>query len=462
MTVLHISAAILIVYAVISLVLPLQIKKTNKLLLSLVLALCGSKFVIYTMTGGVFTPKLGVNTVLALEVLYSFLLLSVVCAIIKDVVLLGRTIARKIEKGSSGKRGVGKSSRAFSSASGHLDYKPWPIGRINTVIVAVSFIAALGGTLSQLRTPKVVEHTVYVQGLPKSFDGYTMVQLTDLHIGPILKGDFLAGVVERTNSLKPDLVLITGDFVDGSVAALKNEFLPFKELRAKNGVLAVTGNHEYYSGANSWVKTWEEMGVKFLRNQSVLITQGNFSLQVAGIPDPRGQSMGEIKPDPAAALKNIVPYAYGSYTSISAPTPADAKAKADPKAQKNGKKNAKTAAFNEERLGPSSFSIKSRPLSGIASEQNKPVAVIFMAHQPVAVTDPNLKANLVLTGHTHGGTMFFLQPLIAYFNAGYVSGMYDLDNGGQLYVSNGTGIWSGFSCRIFVPAEITKFTLRRI
>ncbi len=461
MTVIHISAAILILYAIISLVLPLRIKKTSKFVLSCILALCGSKYLIYVMYGGILIPQLSANTILLLETLYSFLLLSVVCAMLKDIVLLGRTIARKIERGSSGKRGVGKSSRELSSASGQLVYKPWPIGRINALIAAVAFIAALSGTLSQLRTPKIVEHTIYVQGLPQSFEGYTMVQLTDLHIGPILKRDFLEGVVERTNSIKPDLVLITGDFVDGSVAALKNEFLPLKDIRAKNGVLAVTGNHEYYSGANSWVKTWEEMGVKFLRNESVLISQGNFSLQVAGIPDPRGQSMGEVKPDPAAALKNIIPYAYGSYTSISAPSTAD-KDKADPKGKKNAKNTNKTAAFNEEHLGPSSFSIKSRPLAGIASEHNKPVAVIFIAHQPVAVSDPNLKADLVLTGHTHGGTMFFLQPLIARFNAGYVSGMYDLDNGSQLYVSNGTGIWSGFSCRIFVPAEITKFTLRRI
>lgn len=447
MSALHISAAIFVIYAIASLLLPLKLKLVYKLVLSLLLAFCGSKYLIYMYSGGVLTPKLPSNVILCLEVLYSFLMLSVVCALIKDLVLIGRSVARYIEKSSSGRRGVGKGSKS-ASATGTVAFKQWPLGRINTVIVVAAFISALTGTLSQLRTPNVVEHTVYVRGLPQAFDGYTIVQLTDLHIGPVLKRDFLEGVVTKTNSLDPDLVLITGDLVDGSVAALKDEFKPFEDLRATNGVLAVTGNHEYYSGANSWVKTWEQMGVKFLRNESVLISKGAFSIQVAGIPDIRGVNLGEVKADPEAALKNVIPYKYGSYTAISAPA-----------ASSHGTEQ----AFNEESLdgAGATFSIKSRPISGIASELNKAVATIFMAHQPNAVADLDIKANLILSGHTHGGTMFFLKPLIAHFNAGYVSGMYDLGRGSSLYVSNGTGIWSGFSCRLLVPSEITKFTLRR-
>ena len=83
---------------------------------------------------------------------------------------------------------------------------------------------------------------------------------------------------------------------------------------------------------------------------------------------------------------------------------------------------------------------------------------LLMAHEPPIVTQ-NPEADLILTGHTHGGTMFFLQPLIAHFNAGYVSGMYQVNPRTKLYVSNGTGIWSGFSCRVLVPSEITTFVL---
>ena len=66
-----------------------------------------------------------------------------------------------------------------------------------------------------------------------------------------------------------------------------------------------------------------------------------------------------------------------------------------------------------------------------------------------------------LSGHTHGGVMFFLKPIVAYFNNGLVSGLYSLDNFRQIYISNGAGIWSAFSCRIFVPAQIDIIVLKK-
>ena len=91
---------------------------------------------------------------------------------------------------------------------------------------------------------------------------------------------------------------------------------------------------------------------------------------------------------------------------------------------------------------------------------NEAVVKILLAHEPTIMAQ-NPDVDLVLTGHTHGGTMFFLQPLIARFNLGYVSGLYQVNERTKIYVSNGTGIWSGFSCRVLVPAEITRFTLRK-
>ena len=67
----------------------------------------------------------------------------------------------------------------------------------------------------------------------------------------------------------------------------------------------------------------------------------------------------------------------------------------------------------------------------------------------------------MLSGHTHGGVMFFLKPIVAYFNNGLVSGLYSLDNLRQIFISNGAGIWSAFSCRIFVPAQIDIIVLKK-
>jgi predicted MPP superfamily phosphohydrolase len=87
---------------------------------------------------------------------------------------------------------------------------------------------------------------------------------------------------------------------------------------------------------------------------------------------------------------------------------------------------------------------------------------VLLSHQPqYRDSIPAESIALQLSGHTHGGLLFFLKPLIAHYNKGFVHGLYETDGGGQLYVSPGTGLWSGFSCRLGVPSEITRIVLKR-
>lgn len=446
MIALHISAFVFMAYALLSLVLPLKIKWLYKGLWAVVIMLAGLKYVIYSQTGGILEPKLDSSYIVTLEALYSALMICVVLALIKDLVLLIIWGMRVL---------------------GYWDQVKLPQSKVSLVIVIVGLSAGFLGTFSQFKVPEVYDETVYIKDLPQALDGYQIVQLTDLHIGPILKQDFLQGVVERTNKLKPDLVVITGDLVDGSVAKLKNEFAPFSELKARHGVLAVTGNHEYYSGANSWVKTWEDLGVKFLENESVLLQSGSAVLKVVGLPDLRGSAMGAPEPNFSKALNNVVAYQYGMSTSIEAPhakpmmeqlpdesleANANGVIKKDEAKKQQETNTSSLVSFNQ------SSSHKQQALRTLRAGRGN--AILLLAHQPALADREDVKADLILSGHTHGGTMFFLKPLIAYFNAGYVSGMYHLDDRTHLYVSNGTGIWSGFSCRLFVPAQIVRLTLK--
>jgi hypothetical protein len=149
------------------------------------------------------------------------------------------------------------------------------------------------------------EIPVRLARLPSSMSGFTIALLSDLHIGQILGRDFAGYVVERTNALKPDLIAITGDVVDGPCALLKHDVAPLGRLKAPYGVYFVTGNHEYYSGVQEWLAYFRSMGFHILANQRVSIGQSD-SFELAGVYDAAGRLFGQ-KPDLTKALEGIDP-----------------------------------------------------------------------------------------------------------------------------------------------------------
>jgi len=170
------------------------------------------------------------------------------------------------------------------------------------VFLARTVAAGVGGVVaglsavgirSALHGVQIKELEVKLRGLPRELAGFRLVQISDVHVGPLLRKDWVAEVVERIRALSPDLVAITGDLVDGRVRELRDHVAPLAKIDARRGVYFVTGNHEYYSGVEEWYAHLPSLGVRPLRNERVEVAPG---LEVAGIEDPTGD------PNLAAAL----------------------------------------------------------------------------------------------------------------------------------------------------------------
>ncbi len=176
-------------------------------------------------------------------------------------------------------------------------------GAVSAGVVAGAAGATGMGLTRAMGSERVVRVEAPLARLPASMDGYTMVQLSDLHIGTTRGPDWLAEVVARVNSLAPRAVAITGDLVDAPVSIIESEVESLRKLKAPDGIFFVTGNHEYHSGADAWCDHLGSLGLRVLRNERVTLGK---SLDLAGIEDPYGARRGR-PPDLAAALSGKDP-----------------------------------------------------------------------------------------------------------------------------------------------------------
>jgi uncharacterized protein len=268
-----------------------------------------------------------------------------------------------------------------------------------TALVAASGVSVFGvrAALWDITTPSI---SVGLTRLPRALDGYSIALLSDVHVGPSIDGRFVRGLVEQTNRLRPDLVAIVGDLVDGSVAYLGNQVAELTRLRARHGIYFVTGNHEYYSGAMEWVAFLRKLGIHVLMNERVRIgdtePQGA-SFDLAGVPDHRTPATLQ-RPDAAAAVHGR-----------------------DPQRE-----------------------------------------LVMLAHQPVQIEgSAAVGAGLQLSGHTHGGQLYPFGALTSLVQP-YLAGLHTHPNSAtQIYVSRGSGFW-GPPMRVLAPAEITALHLHAV
>ena len=264
-------------------------------------------------------------------------------------------------------------------------------------LAAVATVAAAVGVHQAMRIPPLKDIEVGIHGLPRQFDGYTILQLTDLHISRLFPASWARAVVERSNKLGVDLIAITGDLIDGTLDARRADIEPLRDLKATDGVYVISGNHEYIFGYSTWMAHFVELGLFSLENRYIVLDRGGSKLVLAGITDRASRHSGHLVRDLAAVLEG-------------AP---------------------------------------------------KGAPVILLDHQPSdARNAAKLGVALQLSGHTHGGLILGIDRLAARANAGYVSGRYDVD-GMTLYVNNGTGLWPGFALRLGRPSELTRITLRQ-
>ncbi|GKW14726.1 metallophosphoesterase [Pectobacterium carotovorum subsp. carotovorum] len=270
----------------------------------------------------------------------------------------------------------------------------------NMVLRGGIFVVAMGltaiGVWEAVRVPEVRTVEVELKQLPPALDGFRLVQLTDLHASRLLQRPWMEAVVAKTNALKPDLTVITGDLADGTVSARHDDMEPLRNLTAPHGVFAIVGNHEYYVEYTQWVQRLNTLGLRMLLNENVSIERDNAAFVLAGITDRTAADFQQLLPDTAAALSGIAP----------------------------------------------------------------DTAVVLLSHRPTgAKENARAGVDLQLSGHTHGGQVLGMHWVTQLANEGYVSGGYDVD-GMHLYVSNGAGLWNGFPIRLGKRAEITQFILR--
>jgi hypothetical protein len=168
------------------------------------------------------------------------------------------------------------------------------------LVMLGSFLSVAVGTLAALRGPKVRRVDVKVEDLDDKLDGLRIVQVSDLHIGPTIRAAYVRRVVRMANELAPDLVALTGDMVDGSVARLASHVAPLAGLTPAGRVFFVPGNHEYYSGADQWIAYFRSLGFRVLLNEYAATSIRGARMIVGGVTDPAAGSQNAPRPDLAA------------------------------------------------------------------------------------------------------------------------------------------------------------------
>jgi predicted MPP superfamily phosphohydrolase len=259
----------------------------------------------------------------------------------------------------------------------------------------LSLFVTLAGLIIARRRPRIVEIKIPVVDLPLALHGFSIAQISDVHVGPTIKRGFVEGIVGRVNELKADMIAVTGDLVDGSVLQLSAHTAPLAGLTARHGAFFVTGNHEYYSGERAWTEEIRRLGLRVLKNEHVVLKHDGASLILAGVTDYSAHHFDPAqRSDPEAALRGA---------------PIDAGAK------------------------------------------------VLLAHQPSsAMAAANAGFDVQISGHTHGG-QFWPWNLFIHFFQPFSSGLHRLKNL-WIYVSRGTGYW-GPPNRFGVPSEITRIRL---
>jgi predicted MPP superfamily phosphohydrolase len=159
------------------------------------------------------------------------------------------------------------------------------ISALHWAIFALSVLIAVVGTIQALSGPRVKKVAVPITGLPKELEGLKIAQISDLHVGPTIRHGYVNNVVQKVLRLEPDLIAVTGDIADGNPQSLAPHFKPLGHLKARLGTYYITGNHEYYWGAEAWIEALRELGFTPLINQNKTVTEKGVKIMVAGVAD---------------------------------------------------------------------------------------------------------------------------------------------------------------------------------
>ena len=262
-------------------------------------------------------------------------------------------------------------------------------------VPVLALLATLYGVISARRTAQVRKVDVPIEGLPAALQGFTIAQISDIHVGPTVKGPYLQSIVNAVNRLDADAVAITGDLVDGRVTDLHGDVKPLTDLRSRHGTFFVTGNHEYYSGAAEWMQALRKLGLKVLNNEHVVLEHDGAQLVMAGVADFGAHHFEEShRSDPQRAIGGA----------------------------------------------PASAGLR-----------------VLLAHQPRSAQGAaDAGFDVQLSGHTHGGQVWPFNHFVP-LQQPFTAGLHRLKQL-WVYVSRGTGYW-GPPVRFGAPSEITRLRL---
>ena len=179
---------------------------------------------------------------------------------------------------------------------GWLLLAPWRTVSAQAVLL-LGLAVTLLGFWNARRTAVVRRVDVPIKGLPAAWHGFTVAQISDVHVGPTIGRGYLQRIVSKVNALQADLVAITGDLVDGRVSELAAQVAPLAGLSSRHGTFFVTGNHEYYSGAHAWIDELRRLGLTVLINQHVVLSSPSVPGQVSA---PAGLARGDPSANPGA------------------------------------------------------------------------------------------------------------------------------------------------------------------
>ncbi|MCB4755925.1 MAG: metallophosphoesterase [Elusimicrobia bacterium] len=264
-------------------------------------------------------------------------------------------------------------------------------------LTGLSLAIALLGLWQALAGPRVKEVVVAYPDLPSGLEKLRIVQISDLHVSPTHQRPFIEKVVREVMSLKPDLIVFTGDLADGPLASVAPSLEPLSNLKAPLGVYAVTGNHEHFGRGDPWIQELKALGFTPLINENRIVNFEGVPILIAGITDSSGHTH----------------YVEPAYIS------------------------------DLGRAAATAVPVKFR---------------ILLAHDPGnGVEAEKAGFQLQLSAHTHGGQFFPFNLLVRLFKPIYKG----LNRRGSLwiYVNPGTGFW-GPPNRFGIPAEITLLKLK--
>ncbi len=242
-------------------------------------------------------------------------------------------------------------------------------------VISASLLMIVLGLFNALSIPGIKEVEVPIKGLHPDLDGFRIVQMTDLHADNLKSKGFFKKIIETVKELNPDLTVITGDLVDGSIETSGPRIESLQNLPEET--YFITGNHEYYSGYDSWIKYLEKFGFRILLDEHTVLKRGSARILLAGVTDPA------------------------------------------------------SAGYFPGRPRGVEVAVQGAPETDLK---------ILLAHRPGEIQDAaEFGFDLQLSGHTHGGQFFPWNYVVGFFHP-YVKGLNRHENT-WIYVSQGIGFW---------------------